>query len=189
MKTLNFNLGQMIEDAEATVTTPLDKLFAPSTRTKNKPVIGLGMEALFQSNNVDTEIAEATEVKTAIGLGMEALFQSNSVATEIVQKVPVPDVTETENIIAELEAKLDEITLERDSLKEKLDISFKMDSSTETLNMITLKKDIASGLEFEFKSFNESLEDEYNEDNFEAYRWTISRMFRTLTRLGVPMMV
>lgn len=72
-----------------------------------------------------------------------------------------------------------------DELTKKLELSFQMDKSTADQDLLTLKTDISNGLKFEYDTFNENIDCECDDDNFEAYKGTITRIFRTLKRLGI----
>lgn len=80
---------------------------------------------------------------------------------------------------------LDEEKKKTSDLIEKLELSFNIDAANANQSYITLKADISDGLKHEYNRFNENFECECNNDNFYAYRGAISRMFRTLRRLGI----
>lgn len=87
-----------------------------------------------------------------------------------------------------IEKNTNDLLLEQEKSNElslKLKQSFQMDESTANQNLITLKTDISNGLKFEYDTFYENIDCECDEDNFEAYKSTIIRIFRTLKRLGI----
>ena len=89
------------------------------------------------------------------------------------------------SLITKKERMLQEDSTKIQDLTERLKSSLQMDSVSNNQKLITLKKDIANNLQLEYEDFQESLSSKYSEDEFEANRATLSRIFRTLKRLSI----
>lgn len=72
-----------------------------------------------------------------------------------------------------------------DDLTERLRKSMQMDDISKKQEMLTLKNDISEALKLDYEDFVKSKEKPYEEDLFEAYRSTLSRIFKLLKRFGI----
>jgi len=81
---------------------------------------------------------------------------------------------------------LSEANLQISELTERLRASLHMDRVASSQEASTLRTDISEALKIEYADFNSSIDDDYDEDLFEAYRSTIARIFKLLRRFGIP---
>ena len=72
-----------------------------------------------------------------------------------------------------------------DDLTERLRKSMQMDDISKKQEILTLKNDISEALKLDYEDFVKSKEKPYEEDLFEAYRSTLSRIFKLLKRFGI----
>ena len=70
-------------------------------------------------------------------------------------------------------------------LTERLRTSLNMDSISKNQELITLKNDISEALKLDYADYTKSKDGPYNEDLFEAYRSTLTRIFKLLKRYGI----
>lgn len=85
--------------------------------------------------------------------------------------------------LSELRNRLMEAQSEIDSLNERLEQSFKMDSLRESTALETLKKSVSEALKEEYDEYQHS-DHSFNEDNFAANRASLLRIFKILKRFG-----
>ena len=72
-------------------------------------------------------------------------------------------------------------------LERRLSEALRMGGITQSQEVITLKKDIASALRLDYEDFNEQLSAPLNPDVFEAFKASLIRIFRSLKRFGIPL--
>ena len=89
-------------------------------------------------------------------------------------------VSQKDNLLREQQ------TITKD-LSDRLKASFQMDDISRSQELITLKKDIAEALRLEYEDFNESKNNSCDDDIFEAYKASLTRIFRTLKRFGISL--
>ena len=88
------------------------------------------------------------------------------------------DLTNKDKRITELESEVQNLT-------ERLRTSLQMDDISKNQEMITLKNDISEALKLDYADFLKSKDNMYNQDLFDAYRSTLSRIFKLLKRYGI----
>jgi len=87
--------------------------------------------------------------------------------------------------VAAKDSQLSEAKRQVDDLTERLRTSFQMDEISRSQELITLKNDISEALRLDYADFVKSKDSSYNEDLFEAYRSTLTRIFKLLRRFGI----
>jgi hypothetical protein len=70
-------------------------------------------------------------------------------------------------------------------LTDRLRTSLQMDDISKSQELITLKNDISEALKLDYADFMKSKENVYSQDLFEAYRSTLTRIFKLLKRFGI----
>lgn len=85
--------------------------------------------------------------------------------------------------VSELKQRLIDAQNEIDSLNERLEQSFKMDSMMENNALETLKTSVSEALKEEYDEFTRC-DHSFNEDNFAANRASLLRIFKILKRYG-----
>ena len=70
-------------------------------------------------------------------------------------------------------------------LTDRLRTSLQMDDISKSQELMTLKNDISEALKLDYADFIKSKENEYSQDLFEAYRSTLTRIFKLLKRFGI----
>lgn len=72
-----------------------------------------------------------------------------------------------------------------EDLTQRLRTSLQMDSISKSQELITLKNYISEALKLDYADYTKSKDGPYNEDLFEAYRSTLTRIFKLLKRYGI----
>ncbi len=85
----------------------------------------------------------------------------------------------------EKEKRINELERQVADLTERLRTSLQMDEISKSQELITLKNDISEALKLDYADFAKSKERPYNEDLFEAYRSTLTRIFKLLKRFDI----
>ena len=70
-------------------------------------------------------------------------------------------------------------------LTERLRTSLNMDEISKNQELATLKNDISEALKLDYSDFSGTISSEYSPDLFEAYRSTLTRIFKLLKRFGI----
>ncbi len=110
--------------------------------------------------------------QTELGAAVDAFFAKP--LTEAPKSTP----EDLEGVIAEQQAQIVDLT-------ERLRDSLNMDKRTQNQELIKLKNDISGALKLEYSDFQESRQEEYSNDLFEAYRAALIRTFNLLRRHGI----
>lgn len=72
-----------------------------------------------------------------------------------------------------------------DELTQRLRASLQMDDISKSQELITLKNDISEALKLDYADYAKSKDSPYSDDLFEAYRSTLTRIFKLLKRFGI----
>jgi hypothetical protein len=88
---------------------------------------------------------------------------------------------QNESLISEIA----EMKKKNDDMTERLRTALQMDGISKSQELTTLKNDISEALKLEYADYTKSRERPCDEDLFEAYRATLSRIFKVLRRFGI----
>jgi len=80
---------------------------------------------------------------------------------------------------------LEEAQLQIDDLTSRLRTSLSMDEISKNQELTTFKNDISKALRFDYSDFIGTKNGECNQDLFEAYQASLSRVFKVLRRFGI----
>ena len=109
---------------------------------------------------------EIVEIKTKL---VDKEHHIDLLANEI--KLKEKQITEKDDQIADL--------------TERLRMSLQMDDISKNQKLITLKNDISEALKLDYTDFIKSKQNQYSVDLFEAYRATLTRIFKLLKRFEI----
>lgn len=87
--------------------------------------------------------------------------------------------------VAVKEKQLSEAKGQIEDLTQRLRASLQMDNISKSQELITLKNDISEALKLDYADYTKSKDSPYSEDLFEAYRSTLTRIFKLLKRFGI----
>lgn len=116
---------------------------------------------------------------------MDKIAQKLDVDVNVIENNNLNNNSNDNIDIAKLKEELAKEKEKSADLDRRLTVSYEIDQTANSQEVITLKNDIADGLKLEHKNYKENLDEPCNEDNFLAYRATVMRIFRTLKRFGV----
>ena len=146
---------------------------------------------ISQIDKARKEILAAIQNISKNQLDMEALAKSitcrdeeiNTARVNLSEKEKrisslVNDINEREEILAEQKQQIEDLT-------ERLRMSMQMDDISKKQDLLTLKNDISEALKLDYVDFIKSKEKPYDPDLFDAYRLTLSRIFKLLKRFGI----
>lgn len=95
------------------------------------------------------------------------------------------DIAELNNLLNQKEHLVDEQRAKIDDLDGRLESFFKLDESSRSQSLITLKKEIARALRLEYRDFCEDKDAPCDRDIFEAYKASLNRIFRALKSFDI----
>jgi hypothetical protein len=140
--------------------TQMEILLLLRRLTKNRAAIDtLSMQ--IQKKDVEISTAQAT---------LREREQQLSTSTLELKKI--------KSTLSSAEAQVSDLT-------ERLRTSLNMDEISKNQELATLKNDISEALKLDYSDFMASKGSEYSPDLFEAYRSTLTRIFKLLKRFGI----
>ena len=87
-------------------------------------------------------------------------------------------VKKSEEVLSATQSQIDDLT-------NRLRTSLSMDEISKNQELTTLKNDISEALKLDYSDFIGTKSSEYSQDLFEAYRSTLTRIFKLLKRFGI----
>gem|GEM_PF-1400521 len=176
------------ESTQPVISTGGPTSSAPPEKQKNH---SNGAEAIARIDKKQQEILEIVRRLSNSMLSIESLASAITRRDEEISLVKA-DLAEKERRAASLaieigmkEKQLSEMNGQIADLTERLRISLQMDDISKNQELITLKSDISDALKLDYADFAKSKENPYSEDLFEAYRSTLTRIFKLLKRFGI----
>jgi hypothetical protein len=108
-------------------------------------------------------------------------------------------ITDREEQISEKDRKIAELQVEvaghestivnmqakNDDLKERLAITLQLDTSANNQELITLRTDISNALKLEYQDYLDSKTMDFSPDQYEAFKASLFRIFKTLKRFHI----
>lgn len=86
---------------------------------------------------------------------------------------------------ADLKKRISQLEEEVEKQKKRADAAYQMDTMGKEQAIITLKSKIANALKLEYEEFEVNRNAELDEDNFEANKASLQRIFKILKRFGI----
>ncbi|GHV54740.1 hypothetical protein FACS1894216_15380 [Synergistales bacterium] len=139
---------------------------------------------------------EANTLLSIVRYGNETMQTLRQKVSEREERIAAlqGDIDERESQIDELQAKIGnleahvaELKSEVDDLNNRLAKTLAMDASANNQDMITLKTDISNALKLEYQDYVDNKTAECSQDQFEAYRASLTRIFKTLRRFDIAL--
>lgn len=147
--------------------------------------------AISQIDKTQKEVLAAIQNLSKNQLTMEAMVVSiarrdeemNTARENLTEKEKrisslVNDIKEREKAFIAQKQQIEDLT-------ERLRMSMQMDDISKNQELLTLKNDISDALKLDYADFIKSKEKPYDPDLFDAYRLTLSRIFKLLKRFGI----
>ena len=176
------------EATQPAISTDASTSSAPPEKQKNHSD---GAEAIARIDKTQQEILAVVRRLADSRLSIESLSSAIARRDEEISAVK-SDLAEKERCAASLaieigmkEKQLTEMNRQIADLTERLRTSLQMDEISKSQELITLKNDISEALKLDYADFAKSKENPYSEDLFEAYRSTLTRIFKLLKRFGI----
>ncbi|ADU26814.1 hypothetical protein [Ethanoligenens harbinense] len=197
---------------DRTVSTTIDvsqppavKVAQAETAKEEEPVQTSSIKA-EKTKNYDSQISKDALVKiestqTEILLLLRRLTENRAAIDTLSMQIQKKngEIATAQATIREREQQLSFSTLELKKIKttlssseaqvsdltERLRTSLNMDEISKNQELATLKNDISEALKLDYSDFMASKGSEYSSDLFEAYRSTLTRIFKLLKRFGI----
>lgn len=154
----------------------------------------------FQKNPIKPPLAQSQNKESAEILLLGKLAQTQEDMLAILRRLEGSNKSEPTysaesnqndeptivNYQAEEDTKLLDAEAQIADLTERLRISIQMNDISKSQEIVALKSDISETLKLDYTDYLKSRENPYDQDLFEAYRSTLSRIFKLLKRHGIP---
>lgn len=102
---------------------------------------------------------------------------------ELQTQIDMNDIQEQN--IENQKLELEQANLKINDLELRLKKSLEQDAISENQELITLKKELARNLQLAYEDYTESSNQDYSQEQFDAYKSILKGVFRTLNRHGV----
>jgi len=176
------------ESTQPVISTDAPTSSAPPEKQKNH---SNGVKAIARIDKTQQEILAVVRRMSDSRLSIESLSSAITRRDEEISAVKA-DLAEKARRAASLaieigikEKQLTEMNRQIADLTERLRTSLQMDDISKSQELITLKNDISDALKLDYADFIKSKENPYSKDLFEAYRSTLTRIFKLLKRFGI----
>ncbi|MDR0652446.1 MAG: hypothetical protein LBG12_03965 [Synergistaceae bacterium] len=177
------------------------------SRTNLAPTVNTHPEAALSPADEKAHSLTAEILKTLESSAREArillgtLNESNGAIANLRQQITERDsrISELSSALSERDGEIDclrqdKINAEQtisdkdariSDLREQLRLSMQMDNISQNQELITLKSNLANSLKMEYADYLNSKDSECNSDNYAALIGSLTRIFKTLHRLGI----